>query len=246
MPTACSRDGKVQRLYLARLGWHHAGVKSYGQYCPISRAAEILAERWTPLVIRNLFLGCTSFNAIAGGVPGMSRSLLTSRLRSLEGAGVIATRPKEGRRGREYRLTEAGRALWPVIESMAQWGEQWIELQPEHTDPSFVLWAWVHVHLRRDRLPRRRVVVEFEFPEQPAPHRRYWLLMEHGQAELCYAHPGFEIDLEVVARSEAFTRWHVGTQSWQSALRSGDIRVDGPPSLARQLPGWNARAVSKG
>ncbi len=215
----------------------------YGQYCPISRASEILAERWTPLVVRNLLLGCSTFNQIAGGVPGMSRSLLAQRLRSLEDAGVVASRPKQGRRGSEYELTEAGRALWDVIRPLAAWGQRWVELQPEHADPSFVLWAWVHVHLRREALPKKRVVIEFRFPDQPPQHRRFWFLIEGGEVELCYSAPGFEPDVEVTARSHAFTLWHVGQLEWTAALRNGDIRVIGPRALARALPTWNARAL---
>ena len=218
----------------------------YGQYCPISRTSEILAERWTPLIIRNLLLGCTTFNTIAGGVPGMSRSLLSQRLRALEGHGIVVSEAKQGRRGREYRLTPAGLALWDVIEPMAAWGAAWIDLQPEHSDPSFVLWAWAHVHLRRDKLPSKRVVVRFEFPEQPPPYRRFWFLVEGGQLELCYAPPGHDADLEVVARNEAFTRWHVGQLSWQAALRAGDIEVSGPRALARQLPTWNDGKAGSG
>jgi DNA-binding HxlR family transcriptional regulator len=218
-------------------------VRSYGQYCPISRSAEILAERWTLLVVRNLLLGCTTFNDIARGLPGMSRTLLTRRLRQLEDAGVVRSEPKPGRRGRVYELTDAGRDLWSVIEPLAAWGQRWIELQPEHTDPSFVLWAWVHVHLRRDRLPKRRVVVEFEFPDQPAQYRRFWMLVESGDAELCYDHPGFDPDLEVTARSDPFTRWHVGKLAWRDAVRTGDIEITGPRSLARALPTWNDRAL---
>lgn len=217
-------------------------MRRYGQYCPISRASEILAERWTLLVLRNLLLGCSSFNQISGGVPGMSRSLLTARLRVLEEQGVVASTPKRGRRGREYALTEAGRDLWSIIEAFSSWGRRWIELQPEHSDPSFVLWAWVHVHLRRDQLPARRVVVRFEFPDEPASHRRFWLLIEGGDAELCYSRPGFESDLEVTARSRQFTLWHVGRLSWSEAVRTGAIRVTGPRSLARALPTWNERA----
>ena len=217
-------------------------MRSYGQYCPISRASEILAERWTLLVLRNLLLGCTTFNSISQGVPGMSRSLLTSRLRALEDRGVVTSTPKRGRRGREYALTEAGRDLWNVIDALSSWGRRWIELQPEHSAPSFVLWAWIHVHLKRDALPRRRVVVEFSFPDEAPSFRRFWFLIERGDAELCYSPPGFEPDLEVTARSEPFTLWHIGRLSWRDALRTGDIRVVGPRSLARALPSWNERA----
>ncbi len=195
------------------------------------------------LIVRNLLLGCTRFNDIAGGLPGISRSLLVSRLGMLEDRGVIQTRPIAGRRGKEYTLTEAGRALMDVIAPMAAWGERWIELQPEHTDPSFVLWAWTHVHLQREQLPKRRVVVEFDFPEQPVAYQRFWMLIERGGAELCYDHPGFEIDVSVWARSQAFTEWHLGRIEWGDALKAGLIRVEGPRRLARALPTWNARAL---
>ena len=219
-------------------------MRTYGQYCPISRAAEILAERWTLLVVRNVLLGCRSFNDIARGVPGMSRSLLTQRLRMLEEQGVIASRPKKAGRGRVYEMTEAGQALWSVIGPLAAWGQRWLDLRPEHSDPTIVLWAWVHVHLREDRLPkRRRVVVRFTFPDEPRAHRRYWLLVEHGAAELCDAAPGDDHDLDVVARSLPFTHWHVGRLSWAQALRRGDIVVTGPKALARALPTWNERAL---
>ncbi|MCB9579514.1 MAG: helix-turn-helix transcriptional regulator [Polyangiaceae bacterium] len=218
-------------------------MPSYGQYCPISRASEILGERWTLLLVRNLLLGAKTFNDIAGGVPGMSRSLLSSRLRGLEQAGLIHIHPRADRRGKVYELTDAGRSLWDVIGPLAQWGRRFLELKPEHTDPSFVLWAWVHVHLRRERLPKRRVVVQFDFPEQPPHYRRFWFLIERGEAELCYVRPGYDEDLRVTAKNEPFTRWHVGELAWRDALRAGDIRVDGPGPLARALPTWNERAA---
>ena len=220
-----------------------AFMRSYGQYCPISRASEILAERWTPLVIRNLLLGATRFGDIAGGLPGMSRSLLSSRLRRLEDAGIVTSKSLEGRRGREYLLTEAGRELWDVIEPMAAWANRWLELQPEHTDPSFALWAWVHVHLNTSKLPKRRTVVSFLFPQQPPAYRRFWLLVEDGRAELCYRDPGFDVDLEIKAKSQSFTEWHIGKLNWGQAVKSGDITVTGPRTLAKQVPTWNQRAT---
>lgn len=218
-------------------------MRTYGQYCPISRASEILAERWTPLVIRNLLLGCSTFNAIADGLPGMSRTLLTKRLRELEDAGVVASSPKRRGRGSTYTLTEAGRGLWNVMAAMNDWAEQWIQHRPEHSDPTFVLWAWCHVYARRDRLPERRVTVRFDFPDQRPPHHRMWILFERSQgADLCHTPPGFEEDLVVEARSVPFVKWHLGELSWQDALGSGGIRVAGPRGLSRALPTWNAGA----
>lgn len=220
-------------------------MRTYGQYCPISRAAEILAERWTPLVVRNLLLGCTTFNGIASGVPGMSRTLLSQRLRSLEDAGVIRSAPKSRGRGATYELTDSGRELWGVMTAMSEWAERWIERRPEHSDPSFVLWAWCQVHLNRAALPSRRVTVRFDLPDEKPPHHRFWILFDSGGAELCHSPPGFDEDVRVEARSEAFTRWHLGELTWQQALRRGDIRVDGPRALRAALPTWNAGAKSR-
>jgi DNA-binding MarR family transcriptional regulator len=171
----------------------------------------------------------------------MSRSLLSERLRMLEDRGIVATKARSGRRGRQYELTESGRALWNVIEPLAAWGQQWVERQPQHTDPSFVLWAWVHVHLKRDKLPKRRVVVQFDFPEQPPAYSRFWILAQHGDAELCSSHPKYDCDLRVRATNAAFTRWHLKQAEWSALLRAGQLEVDGPRALARSLPTWNER-----
>ncbi len=218
-------------------------MKTYGQYCPVSRAVEILGERWTLLVVRNLLLGCSTFTDIAHGVPGMSRSLLSARLRSLEDAGVIEVRPKEDGRGKRYELTDAGRSLLPVVQALSAWGKDYLDVQPEHTNPVFVLWAWVHVHIRRDRLPRDRRLVEFTFPEQPPSFRRFWILVEGGEAQLCDADPGFEPDVRVRSTDAAFTGWHIGRLEWSQAVRSGEIEVSGSRTLARQVPSWNERAA---
>jgi DNA-binding HxlR family transcriptional regulator len=214
-------------------------VRSYGQYCPIARTSEILAERWTPLVVRNLFFGAETFSAIAQGVPGMSRSLLQDRLRDLEQAGVLARRRKPHGRGWQYRLTEAGLALAPVMDAMAAWGEQWVRVGPEHTDPGFALWAWGIAQLDRDRLPPGRHVIAFEFGDRPPDRRHFWLLVENGDARVCLSDPGGETGLRVRAESAAFMDWHRGALSWRAALRSGRIEVTGDRGLARGLPTWN-------
>jgi DNA-binding HxlR family transcriptional regulator len=209
-------------------------VRSYRQYCPIARASEIVAERWTPLVIRNLLYGCHTFTDIARGVPAMSRSLLIKRLKELQRSGVVV-KAADG----TYRLTPAGTDLAGVIEALETWGERWLDVTTEHTDPSFALWAWARYHIDREKLPDRRVLVEFTFPDEPPTNRRYWLLAEHRSAEMCYSHPGGETDVFVTARSEAFTRWHLGALDWRRALDDGSISVSGTTALTRAIPTWN-------
>lgn len=217
-------------------------MRSYDQYCPIARASEILAERWTPIIVRNLLLGCTTFTEVADGAPGISKTLLTTRLRQLEDAGVVRSAPKSSGRGSTYHLTEAGRDLGRVLMAIGTWGRRWLELGPEHVDPGVVLWSWCNWYLERDRLPERRVVIRFEFADQPKPRRRLWLVVDGEASEVCRRYPGFDEDLVVRAESKALAEWHLGNIEWAEALSSRRIQVDGSPRLARMLPTWNRRS----
>ncbi|MDW3218261.1 MAG: helix-turn-helix domain-containing protein [Acidimicrobiales bacterium] len=216
-------------------------MATYRQYCPIARATEILAERWSLLIVRNLMFGATTFSAIAQGVPTMSRSMLTKRLRELERAGVITATAKPNGQGSLYALTDAGADLADVIGSLGRWAETWVDVLPEHADPGFALWAWCMVQLDSDAVPETRVVVAFEFPEERAGNRFFWLLIQDGRAEVCTTDPGGEADVHVVARSAAFVDWHRGARSWAQAVRSGDIAITGERSLVRAFPDWNTR-----
>ena len=217
-------------------------MRTYRQYCPIARASEVVAERWTPLLVRNMLWGATTFTEIAGGVPTMSRSMLIRRLGELERVGVVAVAPKPRGQGSLYTLTEAGRDLAGVIDGLATWGTRWLEATSTHSDPGFALWAWARLQVDHAALPPGRVVIGFTFPEEPPANRRYWLLVEDGRAELCTSDPGGGLDAEVVARSEPFARWHRGALAWGDALAAGDVTVTGPPAVAAAIPRWNTHA----
>ncbi len=217
-------------------------MRTYRQYCPIARASEIMAERWTPLVVRNLMLGAHTFNDLARGVPAMSRSMLAKRLTELERTGVVRSVPKQTGRGSWYELTDAGTDLAAVIHALGEWGERWVEVTSAHADPGFALWAWCRAQLDRAELPEDRVLVAFVFPDEPSTNRYYWLLVEHGDAEVCYADPGGGADLHVEAESAAFVDWHRGVLSWSAARRTGRITVTGPRRLARAVGTWNLHA----
>ena len=214
-------------------------VRTYGQYCPIARGAEIFAERWTPLIVRNLYVGCGSFSEILEGAPGLSRTLLSQRLKQLERLGVVGSAPKARGRGHHYELTSAGHELFKVCQSLGEWGARWLEIAPENLDPFVALWSMCNA-LRRDRLPDRRVVVRFDFTGRR--REGYWLLIERGDTEICKTYPGLE-DLYVTAEAEAFVKWHAGQLSWAQATREGRIQLDGPSSLVRAFPTWNARSM---
>ena len=216
-------------------------MRTYGQYCPIARGAEIFGERWTPLIIRNLHLGCGTFGQILEGAPGLSRTLLSERLKQLEHVGIVESAPKADGRGHRYRLTSAGRDLFKVCQSLGEWGARWLEIAPENLDPFVALWSMCRA-LRRDRLPDRRVVIRFDFTGRPR-RERYWLLIELGDTEICKTWPGFDEDLYVTAEAEAFVKWHAGQLTWAQAIREKRILLNGPSSLARAFPTWNGRSM---
>jgi DNA-binding HxlR family transcriptional regulator len=219
-------------------------MRTYGQYCPIARGAEIFAERWTPLIIRNLYLGCGSFTEILTGAPGLSRTLLAQRLRQLERLEVVKSAPKADGRGRRYELTSAGHDLFAVCQSLGEWGARWLEIAPQHLDPFVALWSMCNA-LRRDRLPDRRIVVRFDFTGGPR-NERYWLIIELGDTEICKTYHGLDEDLYIAADAEAFVKWHAGQITWAQAIRDDRIQLDGPSWLVRAFPTWNARSMFAG
>ena len=221
-------------------------MKTYGQFCPIARASEVIAERWTPIILRNLLLGCTTFNEISAGAPMLSRALLTKRLRELERAGVVEITPKPSGHGSVYQATRSGRELWGILIAMGGWAERWMEVTPEHSDADMVLWSWCHDFLCRDRLPKGRALARFEFENPLRPDRarrraKVWLLVQDGDAELCTKFPGFEEDAVVIIVDPlAFARWHLGLVDWGHIIGSGGIVISGSPAITRALPTWNS------
>jgi hypothetical protein len=186
-------------------------------------------------------LGCETFSEILAGAPGLSRTLLSQRLKQLEHLGIIESTLKDGGRGHCYRLTSAGHDLFVVCQSLGEWGARWLEIAPQHLDPFVALWSMC-IALRRDRLPDRRVVIRFDFTGRPRKER-YWLLIELGDTEICKTYPGLDEDLFITAEAEAFVKWHAGQLSWTEATRNGRIQLSGPTWLVRAFPTWNARSM---
>jgi DNA-binding HxlR family transcriptional regulator len=212
-------------------------MQKYQQYCPVARASEILADRWTPLIVRELVLGSHRFNEIERGLPGISRSLLSSRLRDLEDAGVVERLPRAQSTIAEYHLSEAGRELKAVVEALGAWGVRWAfgDPRPEELDAGLLVWK-IHQRINREVLPETRTVIEFDFTGPGA--RRVWLLLERGDVSVCVTPPGYDSDLIVRADLAFFYRVWLGQIEYDAAIRCGSVQVDGPPALARQLPRW--------
>jgi DNA-binding HxlR family transcriptional regulator len=212
-------------------------MQKYKQYCPVARAAEIVADRWTPLIVRELTLGSHRFNDIERGLPGISRSLLVSRLRDLEDSGVVERLPRAQSTGAEYHLTDAGRDLTAVIEALGAWGVRWAfgEPRPEELDAGLLVWK-IHQRINRELLPERRTVIEFDFGGPKG--RRAWLLLERREVSVCVTPPGFDSDLIIRADLALFCHVWFGDIEYDAAVRRGDVVVEGLPALAKQLPRW--------
>jgi DNA-binding HxlR family transcriptional regulator len=216
----------------------------YGQYCPIARAVEILGDRWTLLIVRDLLTGTHHFNELRRGLPGISRALLADRLRRLEDVGVLEKRRRaKGRRTTEYHLTQAGEELQAVIQTLLTWGARWSFGEPdlEELDPLLLLW-WIRGRVHVDHLPKERVVVEFDF--YGADDGYYWLVLTPGDVSVCLQHPGYDVDVVVTADLAAFFQVWLGKLTYAEALRARRIDVEALPALARDFPNWFAWSLA--
>ena len=213
-------------------------MPGYGQFCPIAQASEVLTERWTPLVIRELALGGSRrFNDIQRGVPLMSSSLLTKRLRQLERAGIIERRPRTDGKGTEYHLTPAGEELGPVLAQIGIWSERWLRrpIFEETPDTGLLMW-WMRGTVKTDALPARRTVIHFAFRGAPEKLRYFWLVLP--EADLCLSDPGFGVDITVRSDPKTLTAVWMGDVGVAAALSAQSIELEGPRALVRSFPKW--------
>jgi DNA-binding HxlR family transcriptional regulator len=217
-------------------------MKGYGQFCPVAVASEIFAERWTPLILREMFAGSNRFNQIRGGMPLISRTLLAQRLRQLEDAGVVQSRLLTGGRGREYRLTRAGEELREVVDRLGEWGQHYAATQfsPDNLDVGLLMF---NIRRRVDvsRLPTPRVVVRFELrgvPPRCRGMRTCWLVLERTDVDVCIKDPGFLVDLVVHADMSTLARVWAGHLTFVQGVRSGGLRLEGARELVQAFPGW--------
>ncbi|MGH6902232.1 MAG: winged helix-turn-helix transcriptional regulator [Geminicoccaceae bacterium] len=211
----------------------------YGQYCPVARAAEILADRWTVLIVRELLANVSHFNELERGLPRISRTLLAERLRRLARAGVVERRIAPRGTRTEYRLTPAGHGLQRIIDDLGEWAARWAfgDPRPNELDPIVLLW-WMRRRVCLDRIPRRRVVMQFDF--RGGPKQGYWLLVEPNDVSVCLKHPGHDVDVLVTADIMAFYRVWLGRSTLSEALRRKQVHLEGAPADIRAFPQWFA------
>ncbi|MEJ7846449.1 MAG: helix-turn-helix domain-containing protein [Acidimicrobiales bacterium] len=212
-------------------------MHSYGQYCPVAKGAEIFADRWTPLILRELLADVHRFSDLYRGLPGISRSLLVSRLRQLERADVVERRPAAGGAAAGYHLTEGGRELRPVVMALGEWAARRAFGDPEPADlKPEVLMGWIARRVNRDLLPDRRVLVRFDLRD--TPKRWWWMILEAADVSVCRQDPGFALDLSVTAGLADLYRLWLGRVSFDEARADGSVRVEGATALVRAFPRW--------
>lgn len=211
---------------------------SYKQFCPVAMAAEVLCTRWTIVLLRELVAGSTRFNDLRRGVPRMSSALLSQRLKDLEKAGIVE-RVEVGNT-HEYHLSEAGKDLRSVVETIGVWGQRWVEadLSLDNLDPSLLMWD-MRRNLNTKPLPKKRSVIEFQYSDLPSSQKYWWLIVEPtGEVDVCSIDPGFDVDLIVETELRPMTSIWMGLSTVESEQKVKNLALEGDEILAAQMQGW--------
>jgi DNA-binding HxlR family transcriptional regulator len=214
-------------------------MKSYGQFCPVAKAAELFCERWTALIVRDLAAGATRFSELQRGVPLMSPSLLSKRLRELEAEGVVESRQQAQGRGRSYHLTKAGQEFVPLIVGLGTWGQRWSrrQLAEGEIDLGLLIWA-LERSVEPTAFDKPQSVVRLEFTDQPEGGRLWWFINHDGDCELCLKDPGFEVDLYLAATLPDMIYIVRGDLPLARALDSGRLEAIGAAPARKALRAW--------
>lgn len=210
-------------------------MSKYGQHCPLALAAEIFCERWNVLIVYLIIEGAHRFNDIHRGVPKITPTLLSSRLRDLEYSEIICRKKLEKGRGYSYHLTDAGKALEPVIRSLAHWGQEWgRDMVAEDLDPRFLIWQ-MSGSLNKDYLPKDQMVIAFEFTGTKKGSQRCWLVSKDDNVDICIKNPGHDIDLTVMSDIRLFIEAWRGFRNLRDEISLGNIRLDGSSYMVKHL-----------
>jgi DNA-binding HxlR family transcriptional regulator len=212
-------------------------MRRYGQFCPVAKGAEVFAERWTPLVLRELLCGSTHFNDLHRGVPLMSRTLLSQRLKQLEEIGIVER--KNGPKGPEHHLTQAGKDFAPIVARLGEWGQRWYRSKFSHDELDVTLLVWdMRRTVKPDAFPPGRISVQFDFSDLPASKRTWWLVCDRGEVDICPTDPGLEVNLFVATDLRTMTRVWMGDISVRTAIGSGGIELEGSREFRQRFERW--------
>lgn len=212
-------------------------MKGYGQFCPVAKSMEVIGERWTILIVRELISGSLSFNKIRNGVPLMSPTLLSSRLKTLQGAGIIERNKTD--EGIQYSLTKAGRELEPIILQMGVWGQRWARsnMSKGDLDPRLLMWD-IKRRIDTSLFPDTRTVLLFEFTNYTSKLRRWWLVLNENTADICLKDPGYEVDLQLVSDLRTMSQIWMGDLSLNKAQQMQQLKIMGNTALKKSISKW--------
>jgi DNA-binding HxlR family transcriptional regulator len=221
-------------------------MRRYGQFCPIAKSAEIIGDPWSILIVREMLLGSSRFNALQRGLPRISPTVLNTRLKELEERGVIIKRRLNGQRGHEYRLTAAGRELSAVVETLAVWGMRWArdEMGPGDLDVSFLMFD-IQRRIDKTALPEGETVLCFQFTDVKNKNfRRWWLICQGNDVDLCYEDPGKDVDFYATSSSRDMICIWMGDIPLSKALKTGIVQLTGERHLCQTFPKWFTLSVA--
>lgn len=221
-------------------------MTTYGQYCPVAKAAEILGEKWNLLILRELLMGTSRFNDFQRSMSRISPTVLNKRLKDLESAGLIVKRRLSGRRGYEYRLTPMGNELEPAVEQVAIWGQKWArgQMADEELDVELLMWD-IHRRIDTKSLPGGETVLSFSFPDL-LKYKSWWLVIYHDAVDLCTEDPGKDVDLYISTDLRTMIEVWQGDRDLKTALRQGRIRAIGSRHLIRTMAHWFTLSIYAG
>lgn len=215
--------------------------QGYGQFCPIARAAEILTTRWTPLVVRELYFGSTRYADLRRGLPRISSALLSQRLKELEHAGIVCCQRAEGGSGPVYGLTEAGKALFPVLEAMGRWAQAHSRdhlTMDENLDPDLLMWN-IRRRVTNEGIPAGEgFVVSFHFLGVQSQRSWFWLLFRNGEIEICVRNPGYDVGLAVTGHIRTLTQIWLGHLPLDLAIRRHEFLLEGEKAHVQAFSRW--------
>lgn len=210
----------------------------YGQFCPIAKATEILGEKWTLLIMRELLMGASRFSDFQRGLPLISPAVLSKRLKTLEESGLLFRRRLSGQKGYEYLATESARELQPILSSLGNWGMRWARKHLSDDDyDAGLLMLYLQRSIRPDKLPREETTLRFHFDDL-VDHSDWWILVADGKIDVCTVDPCRDVDVYFTTTVRKMTEVWMGDTTYQSAIRADELKIVGPRALIRDIPAW--------
>jgi len=218
----------------------------YGQFCPISKALEVLGERWTILIVRELLMGATRFNELQRGLSLISPTILTKRLNDLADSGIVLRKKIPGQRGYEYFLTEMGKQLLPVVKSIGDWGMRWARGRMDDSDLDIeLLMLYLQRSIKPEKLPGKETVIRFKFTDVDK-YNEWWLVASENKVDVCVRDPGKDVDVYFTTDLRTMIKLWMGDISYKSAINEDILKLVGPSALTRDVASWLAPSIYAG